>query len=203
MSVFQVGGQEYRLELSAGGVEHGHVRRQFQLARTRLDAGERAHYPGPGELLFIFLRRQLQNRMPHGVRQAERPLYGGTGKFQSDPLWRDNIYFLNTSMAPMVPGPAPVTKPAGPDSLPRQKRGYCGSTKSAIVVPTRSWREISWWKTQQTQNSLNFASTCLKVVDTRRVAVARKLAVLLHRRWVSGEVYEPLHNSQKVMNAAA
>ena len=28
------------------------------------------------------------------------------------------------------------------------------------------------------------------------VAVARKLAVLLHRLWVSGEVYEPLRNSQ-------
>jgi transposase len=27
------------------------------------------------------------------------------------------------------------------------------------------------------------------------VAVARKLAVLLHRLWVSGEVYEPLHNT--------
>ena len=35
------------------------------------------------------------------------------------------------------------------------------------------------------------------------VAVARKLAVLLHRLWVSGEVYEPLHNSQKDMNVAA
>jgi len=31
------------------------------------------------------------------------------------------------------------------------------------------------------------------------VAVARKLAVLLHRLWVSGEVYEPLRNSQKAM----
>ncbi len=29
------------------------------------------------------------------------------------------------------------------------------------------------------------------------VAVARKLAVLLHRLWVNGEVYEPLHNSQQ------
>ncbi len=28
------------------------------------------------------------------------------------------------------------------------------------------------------------------------VAVARKLAVLLHRLWVSGEVYEPLHNAR-------
>jgi transposase len=35
------------------------------------------------------------------------------------------------------------------------------------------------------------------------VAVARKLAVLLHRLWVSGEVYEPLRNSQKAMTAAA
>jgi len=35
------------------------------------------------------------------------------------------------------------------------------------------------------------------------VAVARKLAVLLHRLWVSGEVYEPLRNSQKAMSAVA
>ena len=35
------------------------------------------------------------------------------------------------------------------------------------------------------------------------VAVARKLAVLLHRLWVSGEVYEPLRNSQKAISTAA
>jgi transposase len=35
------------------------------------------------------------------------------------------------------------------------------------------------------------------------VAVARKLAVLLQRLWVSGEVYEPLRNSQKAMRAVA
>jgi transposase len=36
------------------------------------------------------------------------------------------------------------------------------------------------------------------------IATARKLAVLLHHLWVSGEVYQPLHNSnQKVMLAAA
>ena len=29
------------------------------------------------------------------------------------------------------------------------------------------------------------------------VAVARKLAVLLHRLWVSGEVYDPLHNAHR------
>jgi transposase len=35
------------------------------------------------------------------------------------------------------------------------------------------------------------------------VATARKLAVLLHHLWVSGEVYEPLHNSNRVTGAAA
>src|ERR1700675_4565013 len=35
------------------------------------------------------------------------------------------------------------------------------------------------------------------------VAVARKLAVLLHRLWVSGAVYEPLRNSQKAVRAVA
>jgi transposase len=35
------------------------------------------------------------------------------------------------------------------------------------------------------------------------VAVARKLAVLLHRLWVSGEVYGPLRNSNRGMSTAA
>jgi len=35
------------------------------------------------------------------------------------------------------------------------------------------------------------------------VAVARKLSVLLHKLWVSGEVYEPLRNNRKVMAAVA
>jgi transposase len=35
------------------------------------------------------------------------------------------------------------------------------------------------------------------------VATARKLAVLLHHLWVSGEAYEPLHNSSQTTVAAA
>jgi transposase len=35
------------------------------------------------------------------------------------------------------------------------------------------------------------------------VATARKLAVLLHHLWVSGEVYEPLHNSSRMTMPAA
>jgi transposase len=35
------------------------------------------------------------------------------------------------------------------------------------------------------------------------IAVARKLAVLLHKVWVSGEVYEPLRNNHNVASAVA
>jgi hypothetical protein len=35
------------------------------------------------------------------------------------------------------------------------------------------------------------------------IAVARKLAVLLHKLWVSGEVYEPLRNNHKAVSAVA
>ena len=34
------------------------------------------------------------------------------------------------------------------------------------------------------------------------VAVARKLAVLLHRLWVTGEIYEPLRNNRSTVKAA-
>jgi transposase len=35
------------------------------------------------------------------------------------------------------------------------------------------------------------------------VAVARKLSVLLHRLWITGEFYEPLHNTQRLEGWAA
>jgi transposase len=35
------------------------------------------------------------------------------------------------------------------------------------------------------------------------IATARKLAVLLHRLWVSGEAYEPLRHSRPVLLPAA
>jgi len=34
------------------------------------------------------------------------------------------------------------------------------------------------------------------------IATARKLAVLLHRLWISGDVYEPLHNSRQLVVSA-
>jgi hypothetical protein len=35
------------------------------------------------------------------------------------------------------------------------------------------------------------------------VAVARKLSVLLHRLWVTAEVYEPLYNASRCGDQAA
>jgi transposase len=35
------------------------------------------------------------------------------------------------------------------------------------------------------------------------VAVARKLAILLHKLWVSGEAYDPLRNSNRARQLAA
>jgi hypothetical protein len=35
------------------------------------------------------------------------------------------------------------------------------------------------------------------------VAVARKLSVLLHKLWVSGEAYEPLRNNRNAIRAVA
>ena len=100
----------------AGRIEHGHVRRELQLAGPGVDAGQRADRPGAAEPVPV-LRRRLQGGVPHrlgpvhdavrgraGDRAAaaatflrdangRRPVYGGTDKFQDDPHWRDLILF--------------------------------------------------------------------------------------------------------------
>ena len=49
---------------------------------------------------------------------GERPVYGGTRKFQDDPHWRDYILFYEYFHGDNGAGLAPVTRPAGPGSLP-------------------------------------------------------------------------------------
>jgi len=61
-----------------------------------------------------------------------------------------------------------------------QKQGCYASTTLAIVVARRSWRGISLWKTQHSKNSLNFVSTCLRVVDARRTGLADSVS---YRFW--------------------
>ena len=80
----------------------------------------------------------------------------------------------------------------------RQKRECCGSTESPIVVARRSWSEISRGKLgtliQQTKNSLNFVSTCLKVVDTRRAVKAADFTLMAKQRLlvVQRDLFEQL-----------
>jgi len=63
----------------------------------------------------------------------------------------------------------------------------------ALVILSRGGRDsdLRRW-------GLKLAGRGVKNAKKRaRVAVARKLAVLLHHLWVNGVVYEPLYNSSK------
>ena len=73
--VFHVGGQEFRVELPAGRVRFRHVRRQLELARADLDAGERARHPRAVAVLPV-LRRQLQGRMSDRFGPVDEPVRG-------------------------------------------------------------------------------------------------------------------------------
>ena len=145
--------------LPAGRVEHRHVRRQFQLARPGLDAGERHDHPGPPAVLPV-LRRQLQDRMPHGLRQDDEPLRGGQGDRRSAhpasscatsmagvpstaarrssspiPTGATTSCSTNTSTATTVPGSVQAIRPAGPGLWPNS------SSFSATWIPSGPW---SW-----------------------------------------------------------
>ena len=111
-------GQEYRVGYLPGRVRHRDVRRQLELARAGLDAGQRAASSAASCNLHSLLRRRLHGRVPHRLRQphdaasrsprrsragssriflrdanGRRPVYGGAAKFQDDPHWRDLILF--------------------------------------------------------------------------------------------------------------
>ena len=113
---FNVHGAGTPRRLPAGRIEQRDVRRQLQLARARLDAGQRDPDQGAPELLHV-LRRQLQGGMPDGFRQDDeslrsrqghrRPPRGDLpqgqvrttaglrwhGEVPDDPHWRDHILF--------------------------------------------------------------------------------------------------------------
>ena len=86
----------------------------------------------------------------------------------------------------------------------------CLTARKATVIYGRSWckaRTTFWglWRGQRsTARGRQLAERGGKNAKKRAVvAVARKLAVLLHRLWVSGEAYEPLRNNHKVVSAVA
>ena len=93
---------------------------------------------GSGKMMNLFeVSKEIADRLTRIFMRDEhgrRPVYGGTEKFQSDPHWRDTSSFTNTSMATMVPGWAPATRPAGPDSWPRS------SSSTAFWIPSGHWK---------------------------------------------------------------
>ena len=66
-------------ELPPGGVGYRHVRRQLELARADLDAGQCAADPRLTAVLFV-LRRQLQDRVPDRLGQLDEPVRGRAAK---------------------------------------------------------------------------------------------------------------------------
>ena len=128
--------------LPPGRVRHGDVRRQLELARAGLDAGQRPDRPGAPALLPL-LRRRVHRRMPHRVGPADEPLPGGRGNRasalravpagtrRSPPGLRRQprpsrttrtgataSCSMSISTATTAPGSGPATRPAGRASSP-------------------------------------------------------------------------------------
>ena len=62
----------------AGRIEHRHVRRQLQLARPGMDAGQCADRPGAGEPVRL-LRRRVHGRMPDRLGAPHDSVRSGAG----------------------------------------------------------------------------------------------------------------------------
>src|SRR4029077_10641375 len=89
------------------------------------------------------------------------------------------------------------------ETQPRASR-RCTSARKAIPICERCWckgHTTFWDPLERTAIGGAGVRSWPSVGEgTGRqaiIATARKLAVLLHRLWVSGEVYEPLHNSKQ------
>jgi hypothetical protein len=64
--------------IPAGRIEHRHVRRELQLARPGMDAGQRPDRPGAGEPVRL-LRRRVHGRMPDRLGAPYDFVRSGTG----------------------------------------------------------------------------------------------------------------------------
>src|SRR5258705_8813361 len=66
----------------------------------------------PTHSYLKYLYNYPQVRYPYAdLVEASRRRMKNDTELQTDPYWRDNIYSMNTSMATMVPGWAPITRP--------------------------------------------------------------------------------------------
>ena len=113
---FWVGGQEYPRRLPARRVGHGHVRRQLELARADLVAGQHPDPPRAAPF-YAYYGDAFTGRVPDRLgnemklfevageiaarlttiflrdEDGRRPVFGGAETFQDDPHWHDHLLF--------------------------------------------------------------------------------------------------------------
>ena len=77
--VFNVAGQEYRVNYLPTESDSGMFGGNSNWRNSMLDARERPADPRLDVVLFV-LRRQLQNRVPDRFGQVNEPVRGGPGK---------------------------------------------------------------------------------------------------------------------------
>ena len=75
---YRVDDQEYRVSYVPGDSDRRHVRRQLELARPDLDAGQHADRPRAASVLPL-LRGFIHDRVPDWIGTADEPLRGGGG----------------------------------------------------------------------------------------------------------------------------
>ncbi len=168
--VFQVGGQEYRRVLPAGGVRYRHVRRQLQLARADLDAGQRPDHPGPAAVLHCTTATTSPIECPTGSgrqmnlyevaeeiarrlasiflrdKHGRRPVYGAAGSSRRIRTGATTSCSTSTSTATTEPVSARATRPDGPGSSP----GPCMSSRPPRPSrPSSSARRPLSWKSSR------------------------------------------------------
>lgn len=97
---------------------------------------------GSGQLMGLFeVSKAISDRLTRTFLRDEHgrgPVYGGTGRVESDPLWRDNILSYEYFHGDNGAGSGPVTKPSGLDSLPKS----LSSKASSIPSECRNWADM-------------------------------------------------------------
>ena len=96
---------------------------------------------GSGRMMNLFeVAKEIADRL-NGIflrnEQGQRPVYGGTEKFQTDPHWRDHILFYEYFHGDNGAGLGAATRPVGPESWPSS------SNSSAVWTRTNSWRRAN------------------------------------------------------------
>ena len=122
--VIQAGGQEYRVSYLPAESDTGHVRRQLELARSHLDAGQRPDYPGVVAVLYV-LRQRFHRPMSDRIRAAHEPVPGRRG---------DLAHGSRTSSSETRTVSVPSM--AGPGSFRRIRTGATACCSTSISTAT-------------------------------------------------------------------